>query len=422
MDEDVGRSRGAAPAESAPALGPLIVQWELSLERLKLLGYESRYVGSSKARRLLHKLSFILPGSNPSHQFEDFVSISSWLCTEISGDPELFKRDQFDDPNAVVNKLLLALRKLDFRATFQPAKLKAAYGEAVCSALDFLTERAMAARRLEWSSPTYPDADKAEAAEDDEDDDEVVDEAAGEAPDEEQVFEESRAEAGEVSSDDIAAHQVLEAKVDPVEWKTELERVGPKLRAGQALSTNEWRAHVDLTVTSRGAIAKVLEDTRSDLAGLSKDSADELARMRTKEKYLNHQFSAICEEYAAVRRQLEELEAKSAASGERVARLTGEAAELGDKLEELKESFESRDSGASDASPLVRIKAALQQIKAEIQAFDLRIGVVSHSVLAARVASNSRRRVRSARSARQRGFNGARDAEDPNAALFEEDE
>ena len=105
-----------------------------------------------------------------------------------------------------------------------------------------------------------------------------------------------------------------------------------------------------------------------------------------------------------------------------MARLTGEAAELGDKLEELKESFEARDSGASDASPLVRIKAALQQIKAEIQAFDLRIGVVSHSVLAARVASNSRRRVRSARSARQRGFNGAREAEDPNAALFEEDE
>ena len=419
MDEDGGRARGAAPAESAPALGPLIVQWELGLERLKLLGYEARYAGASKTKRLLHRLSFILPGSNPSHQFEDFVSICSWLIAEASGDLALFKRDQFDDPNAVINKLLLALRKLDFRASFQPAKLKAAYGEAVCSVLDFLTEKALAARRLEWSSPVYPDADKAEAVEDDEEE-EVVDEAAGEAPDEEQVFEESRPEAGEASSDDVA-HQVLEAKVDPVEWKTELERVGPRLRAGQTLSSNEWRAHVDLTVTSRGAITRVLEDTRGDLSSLSKDSGEELGRMRTKEKYLNHQFSAICEEYAALKRTLDELEGKSSASGERVARLTSEASELGDKLEELKESFESRDNGASDTSPLVRIKAALQQVKAEIQAFDLRIGVVSHSVLAARVASNSRRRVRSARSARQRGFNG-KEAEDPDGAFFDEDE
>jgi hypothetical protein len=58
--------------------------------------------------------------------------------------------------------------------------------------------------------------------------------------------------------------------VDPVEWKTELERVGPKLRANQQLTTNEWRAHVDQTVTSKGHIEKVLGDTQGDLHAMNK--------------------------------------------------------------------------------------------------------------------------------------------------------
>lgn len=147
--------------------------------------------------------------------------------------------------------------------------------------------------------------------------------------------------------------------------------------------------------------------------------------MRTKERYLNQHFSALCDEYAQAKKALEELEGKSGATNEKLSRLTGEAAELGEKLEELKESFESRDSGAHDTSPLVRIKAALQQIKAEIQAFDLRIGVVSHSVLAARVASTSRRRVVSAKSSKQRrqqsGGKKRTDAEDDHSGLSDDD-
>lgn len=133
-----------------------------------------------------------------------------------------------------------------------------------------------------------------------------------------------------------------------------------------------------------------------------RDTGEELSRTRTKEKYLNHQFSALCEDFAMVKKALDGLDGKSAGTSERVGRLTSELAELADKLEEMKESFESRDSGAQDTSPLVRIKAALQQIKGEIQSFDLRIGVVSHSVLAARVAATNNRRVVSARSTRRR--------------------
>jgi hypothetical protein len=63
---------------------------------------------------------------------------------------------------------------------------------------------------------------------------------------------------------------VIKAEVDPIAWKTELERVGPKLRAQQQLSTNEWRAHVDQTVANNQQIEKVLEETQTDLQSMNK--------------------------------------------------------------------------------------------------------------------------------------------------------
>jgi Intra-flagellar transport protein 57 len=132
---------------------------------------------------------------------------------------------------------------------------------------------------------------------------------------------------------------------------------------------------------------------------------------------------ALCDEYAGVAKELEVLESKSSSSSEKVSSLTSDLAELGVRLEELKESFESKDGGtggAADTSPAVRIKAALQQLKAEVLAMDLRIGVVSHSVLAARVSSTNRRRVVSAKSGRRRNTRRSADATDGGMSDYEE--
>lgn len=93
-----------------------------------------------------------------------------------------------------------------------------------------------------------------------------------------------------------------------------------------------------------------------------------------------------------MKQKLEEFEKKGGAANDAVSKLTNELAELTERLDDIKESFESKDSGMHDTSPLVKIKTALQQIKAESAAFDLRIGVVSHSLLAARVVITARKR------------------------------
>lgn len=69
---------------------------------------------------------------------------------------------------------------------------------------------------------------------------------------------------------DSSSRQILHGQIDPIEWKIELERVSLKLKSSQNTSTNEWRSHVDQTITSKENIDKILGDTKSDLGGLNR--------------------------------------------------------------------------------------------------------------------------------------------------------
>ncbi len=89
-------------------------------------------------------------------------------------------------------------------------------------------------------------------------------------------------------------------------------------------------------------------------------------------------------QFREVKLQLDECSTKAKTSSESVSRLSSELAELCDKIEESKEHAEGREAGSSDTSPLVRVKAALQQLKTEMMNLDLRLGVVSNSLLTAK--------------------------------------
>lgn len=383
-------------------MGPLYLMWESALEKLKLLNYENEYCRPRHVSPFT-RIHFVFPGTNASHQFTDFVEICAWLCENIGG-PDMFQKEAYDDPSTVVNKLMLALRGLGFQSNFPAQKLKTAHGEPICATLDFLTDKALEERKFRFTGPSYKtDNDVEEVGGDiDEEDEELdgIDDEVDGGVDDGALFQEpAGAEVDDVSMDH-SAHQILHAEVDPVAWKTELERVGPRLKAQLQLSSNEWRAHVDQTLGAQERINKVLAETHGDLRGLNKDVSDDLSKLSTKEKYINHQFMSISADFREVRKQLEELEGKSSGTNERVSKLTGELTELTERMDDLKENFDSKDSGIHDTSPLVRIKAALQHIKEECQAFDLRIGVVSHSLLAARVTTSTRRRI-GARAARR---------------------
>ncbi|CAM9275782.1 unnamed protein product, partial [Chrysoparadoxa australica] len=361
--------------------------WENALEKLKALDYESRFC-EIKNLPPFTRTFFALPGENASLQFRAFQDIASWLVTEATGDPDLYKIDKYDDPNTSVSKLILALKALSFGLDFPASKLKQGYGEPVCSALDFLADLALKAHNFTFQRPVYQEEDMAEEAEVDESADlgEVpVEDEIDEIEEEEAVFTE-RARPELEDEDDLHQSQVamLETRIDPLEWKKELERVGPKLKFAQR-STKEWRGHVEQTKLHEKTIQSTLPEASSKMTVMSSEVKNMLDSMRSKERYLSNNYQELCEEYQQLREKTKAAEAKHQGATTVTAELTSQLAEISEEVEELKESMNDRGSKMSESSPLIALKQSMQHVKGEIKTFDLRIGVVSNALISMRM-------------------------------------
>ncbi len=221
----------------------------------------------------LNRVTFIYPQKNAATQFNVFMNVCSWLIGEISRNPSLFKRSLDDDPNTVANQLILALRNpsIDFRQSIPTQKLRVPHGEACCSVIEFLVDKLLAVRGFRFSAPEYAASDDtAQADVDDADDEAIEDEAVAEAEYEPGFGDgNNRVDVAETSLDG-SFHNILQGQVDPIAWKTELERVGPKLKTNFAVSVNEWRSHVDQTVTSKGQIDGIIGETKQDISSISR--------------------------------------------------------------------------------------------------------------------------------------------------------
>jgi estrogen-related receptor beta like 1 len=133
--------------------------WENALEKLKILNYESAYC-KKRSVKPFSRIHFVFPAKNVGVQSDEFFNLCSWIISEITRNPSTFKKEEFDDPNTVANKLLVALRQLDFRLTIPTQKIKTPHGEAVCSILEFLTDKALENSGFKFSPPTYLDNDE----------------------------------------------------------------------------------------------------------------------------------------------------------------------------------------------------------------------------------------------------------------------
>ena len=64
-------------------------------------------------------------------------------------------------------------------------------------------------------------------------------------------------------------------------------------------------------------------------------------------------------------------------------------AQLADELEAVKAEMEERGSAMTDGTPLVNIRRSLTRMKQEVTAMNVRIGVVEHTVLQAKLRDKS---------------------------------
>merc|ERR1712216_525786 len=74
--------------------------------------------------------------------------------------------------------------------------------------------------------------------------------------------------------------------------------------------------------------------------------------------------------------------------GEYINTLTNELASVSDELQRIKSRMDERGNSMTDTSPLIKIKSALSQLKTEAKHMDIRIGVVTHTLISKKLKAD----------------------------------
>lgn len=389
--------RGEEEARGPGAAHQVFVLMESLLEKLKLLNYEEEVLTRHNMKNLSRHYFVSSPylASNPGEQFYLFTVIAAWLIN-VAGRP-FTEPQEYDEPNATVSNILSELRAFGVKVDFPPSKLKSGSGEFVCLVLDRLAEEALRRRSFSFRRPNYP----TETTEEEsviEDDAELtlskVEEEMIEEPDDEEEnvmdlealkLRTSHSEAEPSSKPD----DILEAKVDAAEWKLEVERVLPQLKVTIRTDNKDWRIHVDQMHQHRDGIKSSLKDAKSYLDKLQEDIGKTLEKVSSREKYINNQLEHLIQEYRSAQARLSEAKERYQQASGGVTERTRVLAEVSEELEKVKQEMEEKGSSMSDGAPVVKIKQSLTKLKQEIVQMDVRVGVVQHTLLQAKLKEKS---------------------------------
>lgn len=372
------------------------------VDKLRLLDYERDFCRRKKPyRKPLTRTYFAvpLPNNNHSEQFFYFSSLVAWLLQQAGTDFPTPK--EFADPIETCQNIFSALKKLGFALpTCHPTKLTSngASGKEVVGILDGLVDYVLEKRGFSLKRPVYqPDNYPEEADVDDENeaaagalgmptdvDDEVGDQRPEEEEEEEEAYMDGlrppeKATTG--SAEETAEKQILVSKVDPTAWKLELERVGPRLRITLTSDARDWRSHLEQAHQHQTDILTAWPESKTHLDRLGQDLNGSLDKLVTREKVLNEQFDLLLQQYRARRVQLMDLQESYNKRTENISERNNELHRIQEQLEEVKRIMDERNNNISDSSPVVRIKTAIKKLTEELREMEVKIGVVSHTLL-----------------------------------------
>jgi estrogen-related receptor beta like 1 len=183
-------------------------------------------------------------------------------------------------------------------------------------------------------------------------------------------------------SEDKLESSMMESKVDPIQWRLELERVAPHLKLViKSNSAKEWRSPLEQAVTLEKQIGEGLPKTQQTLSHIVEDVGDAIEKIQGRERVVNQNFDHMIAEYRKVKEALISHQEKYDNNSGTITKLTNELAEISEELDDIKGQMDSRGNSMTDTSPLILIKKALSRIKSEVKQMDLRIGAVEHTLL-----------------------------------------
>ncbi|KAJ8337304.1 hypothetical protein SKAU_G00385240 [Synaphobranchus kaupii] len=390
--------RGEDDERGPGAAYQMFVVMEDLLDKLKLLDYEEEVMAKHNMKALSRHYfaSSAYMSSNPGEQFYMFTILASWLINE-AGRP--FEQPQeYDDPNATVANILVELRAFGGQVDFPPSKLKAGSGEHVCYVLDRLAEEALKKKCFTWKKPCYPTEELEEESVLEDDAELTLSKVEEEMIEEPDDFEEDDlidldALKARTNLNDINAsskpEDILESNTDAAEWNLEVERVLPHLKVTIRTDNKDWRIHVDQMHQHKEGIESSLKEAKGYLNKLQEEISKTLEKVGSREKYINNQLENQIQEFRSAQSKLSEAKERYKEGSGGVTDRTRVLSEISEELEKVKQEMEEKGSSMTDGAPVVKIKQSLTKLKQEIVQMDIRMGVVEHTLLQAKLKEKS---------------------------------
>ena len=124
-----------------------------------------------------------------------------------------------------------------------------------------------------------------------------------------------------------------------------------------------------------------MPDVRVKLERLSDEVSRALERISKKEGLLSKSFQGMTGDYRAHSDKLRDIQAAFTTTSKAVQDMEAELAEINERLSTVEKKIDDTGKSFSDSSPLQKIKKSIAQVKNDIKAIDIRIGVVSNTLL-----------------------------------------
>jgi len=164
-------------------------------------------------------------------------------------------------------------------------------------------------------------------------------------------------------------------------WRQDCERLGQQLRLAVSSDIRDWRSHLDVAKNNQDEVLTLLPESKANLLKLITTVTQDLDRLSNREKMLNDQFGSELAEYTTSKEHLDTCRKNHNQMADSLADLTNQLQKTEGELEDIRNQLDERGSSISDSSPVVRMKAAIRDLQKEIRDMDVRIGVVSHSLV-----------------------------------------
>ena len=182
---------------------------------------------------------------------------------------------------------------------------------------------------------------------------------------------------------DLQQNAIINSNISKEKWQLEVESIAHKLKIGKNIgeSGKEWRTHLEQTRKFAGQVSDKLPELRVMLERLQDDATRALDRISKKEGILSRNFQGMTGDYRAHTDQLREIQSNFTTVSKNVENLETELQEINDRLGHIEKKITDTGKNFSDNTPLHNIKKAIAQVKEDIKSIDIRIGVVSNTLL-----------------------------------------